>query len=259
MSLVMYDAIYVSSLPPGAAAYAGYAGGRWPTFPELQKTFPKAHLLSIAVTALSDADCLDVEQGDATIGQVYAWFTRQVTRGVPRPCIYTSQANVGTLVAAMTANGVARSAYRIWAAHYGRGAHVCSPAACGAAVAVDGTQWTDQALGRSLDQSQLNDDFFDSPPDSGDNEMTSSVTYWNNGRYLACVGTDKHIYYMGPETNSKWVGIPDSHVQSGVSLAISTVGEKTIFYTNTSGQPCMYVAKPGSDTWVWSSLPGNVL
>lgn len=160
MSIIMYDDIYVSALPLGAQAYAGYVGGSWPTYPSLVNKFPHALLLSIAVNASEDAECLDVEQGDATIPEVYAWFKRQLARGVWKPCIYISQGQLAALYATMTANGFTRSSYRIWSAHYGLGAHVCSPSACRAPITADGTQWTALALGRSLDQSLLNDGFF---------------------------------------------------------------------------------------------------
>lgn len=165
MSIVMYDAIYVSALPPGQPAYAGYVGGFWPTFPALKTAFPNAHLLSIAVNASQDADCLDVEKYDATIPEVYGWFIRQLARGTWRPVIYISAGQLDALVATMTANGFTRSQYRLWSAHYGQGEHVCGPATCGLTrTACDATQWTSTALSRSLDQSILNDDFFGTTP-----------------------------------------------------------------------------------------------
>jgi hypothetical protein len=161
----MLDSIYVSNLPPGADAYAGYADGRWATFAELRATFPKAHLLSIAVFASDDADCLDVETGDATVEQVYGWFTRQVARKVWRPVIYTSAGNLAQLMATMEANGIHRSAWRCWSAHYGAGKHICGPGSC-PYPAADATQWTDSAPGEGgswIDESLLSPGFFGAP------------------------------------------------------------------------------------------------
>lgn len=261
MSIVMYDSVTVSELPSGAAAYAGYVGGNWPTYSAVRARFPGAQVLSVAISAAEDADCLDVETGDATTSQAPAWFRRQLARGVWRPVIYTQQSNLGALVAVMSRSGISRSAYRLWSAHYD-GQHVCSPHACSAGATADGTQWTFTALGRNLDQSELDDGFFTpspTPVTNEDDNMASSVAYYDNLPYFACVGTDHCIYYMGPEDKGQWHGITGSAVKSGVSLAISASGEKTIFYTNTSGAPCKYVAKPGSDTWVWSKLPGAAL
>lgn len=257
--ITMYDSITVPALPSGAAAYAGYVGGDWPTYVKVRARFPKAHVLSIAISASEDAECLDIEKGDATNGQAPAWFRRQLARNVWRPVIYTQQSNLGALAATMTAAGIARPAYRLWSAHYD-GLHVCSPHSCDAGATADGTQWTFTALGRNLDQSELDDSFFSpAPVPSEDDNMASSVAYYDNAPYFVCVGTDHCVYYMGPEDKGQWHGIAGSAVKSGVSLAISASGEKTIFYTNTSGVPCKYTAKPGSDTWVWSHLPGAAL
>jgi hypothetical protein len=160
----MFDSIDISQLPAGAPAYAGYVNGRWPTFALLLQKFPRAHLLDIAVNSGADATCLDVETGDATNADIYTWFVRQQARKVWRPVVYTSVSNADALVAVMTANGFNRAEYRLWSAHYS-GEHICGPATCKLTrFPCDGTQWTDKALGRNLDQSVLSDTFFGAPP-----------------------------------------------------------------------------------------------
>jgi peptidoglycan hydrolase-like protein with peptidoglycan-binding domain len=177
MTLTMYDSIDVSQIPANPQAAAGYVDGAWPTFPELQRLFPSAHLLSIAVFASDDAECLDVETGDASIPQIYGWFTRQQARKVWRPCVYSSADNMDQIIATMTANGFARASYRLWSAHYGAGEHICGPSTCGlVSIDCDGTQWTDTALGRNLDQSVLLDDFFSgSPPPPPPSNWTEAL------------------------------------------------------------------------------------
>lgn len=170
MTLTMFDDVTLRLLPGGADAYAGYVNGLYANFNALSAKFPNAHLLDISVFASGDATCLDVEQGDATIAEVYGWFKRQRARNVYRPVIYTSASNLHQLELTMTANGFPRDSYRVWSAHYGMGQHICGPNAfgpgrsCGYPVQADGTQWTSTALGRSLDQSLLAGDFFDKPP-----------------------------------------------------------------------------------------------
>jgi GH25 family lysozyme M1 (1,4-beta-N-acetylmuramidase) len=160
-NLVMYDSITPSSIPSTAQYIAGYVNGLWPTYAQLQKQFPHAVLLSIAVNASANAECLDVETGDATIADVYKWLNQQLTRNVVRPVIYTQVSNIDKLMLTMNANGFKRSEYRLWSAHYGRGEHVCGPNTCTQTqTPVDGTQWTDNALGRNLDQSTLLPNFF---------------------------------------------------------------------------------------------------
>jgi hypothetical protein len=163
VTLTMYDSTNVGTLPPGADAYAGYVQGAFLTFPALQRLFAPsgAHLLSIAVFASGDADCLDIESGDATIAQAPGWVKRQLARGAHRPCLYTSVSNMDALVTALSGAGISRAEIRLWSAHYGQGKHICGPGACGlTGHACDGTQWTDAALGRSLDESVLLSDFF---------------------------------------------------------------------------------------------------
>lgn len=257
----MFDSIEISQIPAYADAVAGYVGGAWPTFSLLASAFPNAHRLSIAISASEDAEALDIETGDATPAQAPGWAKRQQARGVARPVLYANLSTMPAVLSELSAAGIPRSQVRLWSAHYGAGAHICGPSTCGHGTAMDGTQWTDTALGRNLDQSLLSADFFTS---GGEDEMTDSVAYWPvDGskpaqKYRASVGTDNCLYYMGPETRGQWQGIASSNVKSGCCLAISRDGEKTIAYTNTSGEPCEYVAAPGSDKWVWQKLPGNV-
>jgi hypothetical protein len=163
VTLTMYDSIHVSALPNGADAYAGYVDGRWPTFAALKHRFSGsgAHLLSIAVFASGDADCLDIEPGDAANAQAPGWVKRQLAGGAARPCLYTSAGNVDALVTMLTGAGLPRAKVRLWSAHYGQGSHICGPGTCGLTRhACDGTQWTDAVRGGSLDESVLLRDFF---------------------------------------------------------------------------------------------------
>ncbi len=176
MPITMFDDVTLSLLPSNAAAYAGYVDGEFSNFSKLQAKFPKAHLLSIAVSASSDADCLDIETGDATPGDAFDWVIRQFERGIKRPVLYASASTMGTIISLMNSGDVPRSTLRLWSAHYTRSPHFCGPHTCGAvSIDVDGTQWTDLALGVSLDQSILSDDFFGAvpvPPVNNDWQVT---------------------------------------------------------------------------------------
>lgn len=159
--LTMYDSIDISQVPGDAEAVAGYVNGHWPTYSSLAGAFPRALRLSIAVSADADADCLDVEAGNATIAQVPGWLARQAARGVWRPCVYASASVMGGVLGAVQVAGRSLSAYRYWSAHYGAGEHICGQNTCGLVHrTMDGTQWTSRALGRNLDQSLLDDNFF---------------------------------------------------------------------------------------------------
>ena len=151
--LTMYDSVDVGALPAGALAVAGYVDGHWPTFPAVERAFPHAHRLSIATRSSSTADCLDVENHDASIGQAPAWI-RARPAGGRRPVIYVSLWQAQSLIDHLGASGIPRGAYRIWTAHYTGRAHLCSPG-CGLGFHdhAGATQYTNRAFGRNLDAS----------------------------------------------------------------------------------------------------------
>lgn len=150
----MYDSVTVPAIPADAIAVAGYVNGSWPTFPQLVRSHPHALRLSIAVSAHADADCLDVEQGDAIVAQAPAWVHRQLARGAHRPVLYTSVANARALLEVLAAAGIRRRHIRLWTAHYTDRPHRCGPACgFGLATTADATQYTCTALGRNLDAS----------------------------------------------------------------------------------------------------------
>ena len=67
------------------------------------------------------------------------------------------------VIPVLQAAGIPRADVRLWTAHHA-GKHICGPLTCGEiSTDADGTQWTDQAFGRDLDQSLLLADFFGTP------------------------------------------------------------------------------------------------
>lgn len=154
MTLRMGDAIYPAEIPQGLTAVAGYVDGRWPSFSELELLFPAVpHRLSITVNGQDAADCIDVENGDATITDVPAFLARGGW------AVYTSVANVEALIAR-----VPRTSFKLWTAHYTAGQHICTTGTCrypGLTTAADGTQWIDHG---TWDESLLTTYFFTSIP-----------------------------------------------------------------------------------------------
>lgn len=116
----MYDGITPSAVPAGAAIYAGYVNGSWPSHAGLVARFPKALHVTIAVNASADAMVLDVEKYDATPAQAPGWALRQRARGNPYPVIYCNQMDPTTgwpaVKAAFAAQRVAPPLY--WVAKY---------------------------------------------------------------------------------------------------------------------------------------------
>lgn len=159
--LVMFDSTTPSAIPATAQAVAGYVGGDYTTWPEVLHRWPHARHLSIAVNAEEDADCLDVEKGDATPQDAPRWFHRQLARGLRRkPKFYCSLSVVPELERVLLEAGVRRDEYEVWSAHYTGVAHVCD-ARCGLAKAAEATQWDNRALGRTLDESLCGPHFFE--------------------------------------------------------------------------------------------------
>lgn len=188
----MYDAIVTANIPHDAEAVAGYVNGRWPTFNSLRALFPKAHRLSIAVNASADAECLDVEPGDATPAQAAAWVKRQRARGVVRPVIYCSVSQARTVLDDLAKAGISRFSIRLWTAHYTHVPHRCN-AKCGFGLnaTADATQFTDRALGRSLDESLCADNFFGAVKPAVDKKRLAAVR--ERLRHIQALLRDKGI------------------------------------------------------------------
>lgn len=163
----MFDTIENDQFPPGGAAYAAYVDGgigNQPNYAHIVSSFPGAHHMSITLFG-ANADAADVEPGAMSAASVPGWFARQKARGIARPCIYanasTMQDEIVPLLGELPGG---RPATRLWTAHYGLGEHICGPHSCGAlSVDADGTQWTQNAMGRVLDQSLLLANFFGAP------------------------------------------------------------------------------------------------
>jgi hypothetical protein len=165
MAFTMYDSINVDQIPVDAQAVAGYIGGKWPTYADgsLAKRCPKARKLSIAVASRYDAECLDVEPGDATNDVAGRWVKRMQARGIKHPVVYTSVSNVPALLGALAKDGIKRLDIRLWTAHYTGRPHLCGPqCGFGMSTTADATQYTNHALGRTLDASLCRDGFL--PP-----------------------------------------------------------------------------------------------
>lgn len=161
----MFDSIDVGQLPADGENFAAYVDGHWPNWSEVVQRFPGANVLSIAVNPAGDAECLDIETGDATPEDAAAWYVRQLGRGVARPCLYADASTMADVITAIQAARILRPAVRLWSAHYTGSAHICGPSSCRTlSIDADGTQWTDSAWSRDLDESLLLPDFFDSPP-----------------------------------------------------------------------------------------------
>ena len=89
----MYDSVDVSTIPANAQMVAGYVDGLYANVYSLQRRFPHAVVVRIAVSSrTNDGHVLDVEPGDATPATAVAWVQMRRRAGVD-PSVYcnTSQ------------------------------------------------------------------------------------------------------------------------------------------------------------------------
>lgn len=139
--IYMQDAISVSDMTSGFAAYAGYVDGIYANYGQVVSTFPNAQHLSISVFG-NAAACLDIEPGDAVPGQAPGFFSQVGHDGALRPWLYCSAGWMTIVQMAMTAAGIARWQYFLWSAHYTGTAHFCGPNTCGFGLSqADATQY----------------------------------------------------------------------------------------------------------------------
>jgi len=155
-ALVMFDSADAATIPDDADYAAGYVNGEWPTYDEIVRRLPHARVMGITVRADADAECLDVELGDATADQAGGWVRRQLVRRAHRPCVYANRSTMPAVVESLALAGIHRTLYRLWVADYGVADEPdMPPAGYGA------WQWTCNARGINLDQSVCLPGFFE--------------------------------------------------------------------------------------------------
>lgn len=143
---LQYDSVSVGNIPHDAKAAAFYVDGKFANEAAVKAQAPKARYTSIAVFASGEADCLDIEPGNATIAEAAGWYRKmRELRPKRKPIFYCGAASADELVGALLTSGIKRSQYILWTAHYGTGKHFCGEGSCPYAKSagkVDSTQFT---------------------------------------------------------------------------------------------------------------------
>lgn len=84
----MYDSVNAHSIPADAKMVAGYVDGLYANIDTMQRLFPDAVVVRIAVSShTNDGHVLDVEPGDATPAEAVHWVTLRRNAGAD-PSIY---------------------------------------------------------------------------------------------------------------------------------------------------------------------------
>lgn len=148
----MFDSVDLTQIPRAAVAVAGYVDGYWRTSALTRALWPHSWHLSITTDGLRDADCIDVEAGDATPEIVPSWIRRFHANREMKPCIYASLSTMPEVRRALSHAGILRGEVRLWVAHYTDVPHI--------EPGYDACQYTDHWDGRNLDASLCEPHFF---------------------------------------------------------------------------------------------------
>lgn len=156
MTFLMFDTVTPSAVGRLAStspdAVAGYTDGLYRDIAELARAYPNHRHLSIAVHPRDDADCLDVETGDASPDDVPGWVRRQHGRGVARPWVYANTSTWPAIKTALQAGGIGRGEIIKWRADFDGVAALLPDD--------DAKQFTNHWEGRNVDASIVRDDAF---------------------------------------------------------------------------------------------------
>lgn len=160
---LQYDSVSVQNIPRTARAAAYYVDGKYANEREVKAQAPLARYTSIAVFAHNNADCLDIEPGNATVADAPGWYRRQRhLKPHRKPIFYIGAATADELVRTLAASNIWRNDYILWTAHYGAGKHFCGEGSCPYAHAaghVDATQFTTN--NETLDESVCHPSFWE--------------------------------------------------------------------------------------------------
>ena len=194
---LMYDDTNLDLIPNAPHAVAAYINGEFANYEEAKRRFPHARLLGISVTGDVPADCYDVEAGDYSPEDVPRLYTIARDHGIWRPCFYAQLSGVMPAVKQQLNKVVnAREDVRLWVAYYNGWPEIPGE--------YDAHQFTDHALGRSLDESICHDTFFkpagkpvEAPVVKQEKQPRAEVTYdpdenrWEIRRIDAAEETEK--------------------------------------------------------------------
>lgn len=157
MTFLMFDSVTPGAIGRLAStspdAVAGYVDGRFRDLLQIAQAYPEHRHLAIAVHPSDDADCLDIETGDARPVDAPAWVRRQHARGIARPWLYANTSTWPQVIRALQLAGIPRQAVVKWRADFDGSEQLLGDD--------DLKQFTDHWQGRNVDASVCRDDVFE--------------------------------------------------------------------------------------------------
>lgn len=157
---VAYDDVTLNLIPPDARTVVAYVDGIYANYEQAKARFPHAEVIGITVTGQHGAHIrfCDCETRDLSVAQTIAWLQEDIAAGYDDHGPYGNVSTMVEVLAQLDERHVPVERYVTWSAHYGIGEHICAPGTCGypgLPRAVDGTQFTEWAQGKSLDESAV--------------------------------------------------------------------------------------------------------
>jgi hypothetical protein len=131
-----------------------YAYGEYAQTKAVRAMCPHAIVLTVATRDGERADMYDYENGAMTADGLATAVEADLKAGVYKPILYASKDNYSEVWHALKAHDISGTEVRAIDANWTNHAHVDD--------GFDGTQWTQAALGRNLNEYLLASDFF--PP-----------------------------------------------------------------------------------------------
>lgn len=136
----MYDSDVAADIPPGAVIVAGYVDGEAGTWSAADwARFPTSKTVQIVRTFVDAGECLDIENGAATMQQAPAWVVARQKGGIARPWLYVNRANFAELQALIAKTLGEGTELGYWVADWSGETHEVEGA--------DAVQWASPTVG----------------------------------------------------------------------------------------------------------------
>ena len=117
----LYDAVDVAAIPASATIVGAYVDGAWPTAKSPEIAARRALGVTIVTISVNgstlDADVIDIEPGNISIGDGVAWCARNLARG-KRPTIYASKSWIPQIEDELRARGLSPASVDWWVADW---------------------------------------------------------------------------------------------------------------------------------------------